>query len=78
MEERTLGHVIHDIRLNHGLTQDGFAKVAGVSGRSVVSYWEANKAKPNPNALKRIADLEGLTVVELLRRANNTQTKGDD
>lgn len=85
MVERTLGHVIHEIRLNHGMTQDQLAKATGVSGRPVVSYWEADKSKPNPNALKRLADLEGIKVVELLSRAdaplNDTHTKqlkGDD
>lgn len=68
MARETLGQVIHEIRLNHGLTQDRLAKVTGVSGRSVVSYWEADKARPNPHAMKHIADLEGITVRELLNR----------
>jgi len=72
MAGQTLGQVIHEIRLNHGLTQDRFAKVAGVSGRSVVSYWETNKARPNPQAMKHIADLEGITVSELLQRVSET------
>lgn len=75
MTARTLGHVIYEIRLNHGMTQDQFAKATGVSGRPVVSYWEANKSKPNPKAMKRIADLEGVTVVELLARADAAHKK---
>lgn len=66
MARETLGQVIHEIRLNQGLTQDRMAKAVGVSGRSVVSYWEADKARPNPNAMKHIADLEGITVSELV------------
>lgn len=69
----TLGEVIRDIRLNHGLTQHRLAQLTGVSGRSVVSYWEANKSTPNPAALKGLADLEGITVVELLDRVKATQ-----
>lgn len=71
MARETLGQVIHEIRLNQGLTQDRMAKAVGVSGRSVVSYWEADKARPNPNAMKHIADLDGITVSELLNRVEN-------
>lgn len=78
MEDHTLGQVIHEIRLNHGMTQDRFANATGVSGRSVVSYWEADKSKPNPNAMKCMADLEGITVVELLRRVHVADTANDD
>lgn len=71
MARETLGQVIHEIRLNQGLTQDRMAKAVGVSGRSVVSYWEADKARPNPHAMKHIADLEGITVSELLNRVES-------
>ena len=71
MARETLGQVIYEIRINHGLTQDRLAKIAGVSGRSVVSYWETDKSKPNPHAMKYIADLEGITVSELLNRVEN-------
>lgn len=67
-EKKTLGHVIYMIRMNEGLTQEELATIAGVSGRSVVSYWEANKSKPNPKALKRIADLNHQTVSDLLEQ----------
>ena len=47
-------------------TQDEFSKLLGLKDKTVVSKWENGANYPKTKDLKRIADLLGVTVTELL------------
>ncbi|WP_294731035.1 LexA family transcriptional regulator [uncultured Faecalibaculum sp.] len=55
MGTRTMGEVIKALRLEHGLTQEQFAKVFHISP-STVGMWENNKRSPSNEMQDSIAD----------------------
>lgn len=62
-----LGNKIKEIRINEGLTLEQFGNILGTS-KSVVFKWERGVTKPNKARLKHIADLDGISVTELLSK----------
>jgi repressor LexA len=60
----TLAERIKQIRIMHGLDQTMFGEKLGAS-QSTVTRWEKG-AQPKPDALRRIAELGGTTVDDLL------------
>lgn len=57
-----MGEKIREIRVNMGLTQQGFADKLGLdekSGYKVVSKWETDINKPSVETLKKISDVTG-------------------
>ena len=61
----TLGEKIAGLRKKRNWTQDYFAEKVGVNGRHV-SRWENNHIRPSMGAIKRIAEVLGVTRDELL------------
>lgn len=51
----TTGKNIAMLRMLSGMTQDDFARVAGVS-RSAVAQWERGSAEPRMGAIQRLSD----------------------
>lgn len=51
----TTGKNIARLRMLSGMTQDDFARVAGVS-RSAVAQWERGSAEPRMGAIQRLSD----------------------
>lgn len=51
----TTGKNIARLRVLSGMTQDDFARVAGVS-RSAVAQWERGSAEPRMGAIQRMSD----------------------
>lgn len=71
MDNKELGKFIHKMRINNGMTMTEFISIIDGAQRSKgsgasVSYWESGKSKPSIKRLKKIADLAGTTVSELL------------
>ncbi len=71
MDAKTLGKRIHKIRINNGMTMaefinliDGTQHYKRFSG--TVNNWEHGLNMPNKRRLKKIADLAGTTVSEIL------------
>lgn len=54
-------------RTNKGLTQHELARLIGTAGGEHVSRWELGATTPRPGALRRIAEVLEMDVVELLR-----------
>ena len=54
-----IGENIKNLRLQHGLSQEELANVAGVSD-GAVSSWEQNKSVPRMGAIQKIADYFGV------------------
>ena len=59
-------NLIRKIRIEKGFTQDSLANKIGVD-RSTVAKWEANKSTPEIKRLKKLAEIFGCTIDELVR-----------
>lgn len=60
-----LGNKIRVIRLSKGMTTAEFGKLVNAT-KGTISKWENDKYQPNPERIKRIADIGGITVEELI------------
>lgn len=60
-----VGKKIREIRKNEDLTQEQFGNLLGVSKRTIVA-WEKGERLPRTEQLKKIEELVGLSVKELL------------
>lgn len=58
---------LKELRLCAGLTQEQVAKLIDVD-QTAVSNWERKKNRPKPKYLKKLANLYGCTVLDLLRK----------
>lgn len=65
-----LSHNLKEIRLQHGDTQESFAKKLNLS-RGSVSSWETGRSVPDSSTLKRICQLYDITEEDLFRDASS-------
>lgn len=65
MKEVSFGMFLRSLRKENGLSQAQLGRLAGVSDKAV-SKWESDAARPQSGLLRRLADLLGVTVDELL------------
>lgn len=65
MKEVSFGTFLRSLREENGLSQAQLGRLAGVSDKAV-SKWESDAARPQSGLLRRLADLLGVTVDELL------------
>ena len=76
MEDR-LHEKLRDVRKAHGMSQDDVAKHICVS-RQAVSQWETGKTKPDVDMLKKLCELYGVSMDELLEVSGGSkETKKD-
>lgn len=64
-DNNQVGQRIKAIRLEKGMTTKEFGAFIGATDSNVTS-WEKGRTSPNPERLKIIADLAGMTVQKLL------------
>lgn len=70
--ELEIGRRIKRIRLSRGMTLEEFSNLFNPApGTSVISKWERGMSKPNPKRIKRLADISGMTVEELIEPAQS-------
>ena len=62
---KTLGEKIAGLRQEKNMTQQAFADVMGVT-RQAISNWERNKTEPDVAALKKIGQVFGIDMNDLL------------
>lgn len=60
-----IGKVIRRLRIKAGMTQDELAEKVGRT-RPAVTAWESNRSQPDTQMLRRLADLFGVSVSELM------------
>ena len=65
------GEKIKQYRENNSYSQRDLAEILGVNIRTVVR-WEQDKSKPNPEDVKRIASLMGISEEELLNDSKDS------
>ena len=66
IDMKALGRRIRVIRKSKGLTMEEFGKLANDAHKSLVSKWESGGFQPNPERTKKIAEIGGISVDELL------------
>lgn len=68
VNKHEVGNGIFFIRKSLGLTMKEFGKLLGdpIASDSIVSRWEKGKHLPNNKRLKRIAEIGGITVSDLI------------
>ena len=64
--KKTLGMMIAELRKEKGMTQLELAEKMGVTDKAV-SKWERDLSCPDINSLPNLADILGVTVVELMQ-----------
>ena len=69
------GAKIRTLRNELGLSQDALGDLVGVGG-SMIKHIERGVKKPSVDLLKRIADVYGCTVDDLLKDDSATNTEG--
>lgn len=65
MKENNIGKIISKIRKEKGLTQQQLGDIIGVSSKTI-SKWECGNGLPDITFLKKISEILGLTIEELL------------
>ena len=53
-----IGHLIFELRLETGLTQEQFAATLGVT-YSTMNRWENGRSKPSPLAMRKVEEMLG-------------------
>jgi len=75
MNDYEFGNFIMNMRIGHGFSQFQLGKLMGVSDKAV-SKWETGKSKPRLNTCRRLAEVFGISLEDLLEM--NGQPKPDD
>lgn len=65
MNDYKFGNKLFELRKKAGLSQSKVADKLGVTNKSV-SKWENGAAKPSTNTLRKLSDLFGISIEELL------------
>lgn len=65
VDKKKLGQKIRSIRINNGLTMEEFGDLFGTS-KGTVNNWEKGRNSPNKRNIKKIANLAGIDVDDLL------------
>lgn len=65
MDQKVIGKFLKDLRKEKGITQEQFAEIMGVSGRTV-SRWETGSNMPDLDVLILIADYYNVELREIL------------
>lgn len=65
MNQKMIGGFLKNLRKDKGITQEQFAEIMGVSGRTV-SRWETGSNMPDLDILIQIADYYEVEIREIL------------
>lgn len=65
MNKKAIGQRIQLIRLERGMTLEEFGKIFNTS-KGIISRWENGVSIPNPERLKKIAEISGKSVEYIL------------
>lgn len=76
MDQKMIGRFLKELRKDKGITQEQFAELMGVSGRTV-SRWETGSNMPDLDILMLIADYYEVEIREILdgERKNGKMNK---
>ena len=73
----TLGQRIQELRKQTGLSQEALGEALGVS-RQAVSKWERDESQPDIATLKKLADIYGVSVLEIIEPGRRSEPKKNE
>lgn len=71
----TLGARLKTLRAGSGKTQEEIAQALGTS-RATLANWEVDRTQPDPDTLKRLADLYDVSIDYLVGRSDDRKPSG--
>src|SRR5699024_11318584 len=66
VDKEAVGRRIQNLRFKKGLTLEEFGKLIGDVDKSNVSKWEKGSSLPNKKRLKKISEVGGISINQLL------------
>ena len=73
MDQKKIGGFLKELRKEKGITQEQFAEILGVSGRTV-SRWETGSNMPDLDVLIQIADYYDVEIREMLNGERKSES----
>lgn len=73
MDQKKIGGFLKDLRKEKGITQEQFAELLNVSGRTV-SRWETGNNMPDISLLVEIADFFDVSIPEIINGERKSET----
>lgn len=77
MDQKLIGSFLKELRKDKGITQEQFAEILGVSGRTV-SRWETGSNMPDLDILIQIADYYQVEIREILDGERKSEKMNKD
>ena len=65
MDNKTIGHFIHQLRIEKGFTQQELADQLNVTNKAI-SKWECGRGCPDISLFEKLGEVLGVSVIELL------------
>ena len=77
MEQKKIGNFLKELRKEKGITQEQFAEVLGVSGRTV-SRWETGNNMPDISLLVAIAEFFEVSIPEVINGERKSENMDEE
>ena len=77
MNQKKIGSFLKELRNEKGITQEQFAEVLGVSGRTV-SRWETGSNMPDISLLVEIADFFDVSIPEIINGERKSEKMNEE
>lgn len=77
MNQKKIGSFLKELRNEKGITQEQFAEILGVSGRSV-SRWETGSNMPDISLLVEIADYFDVSIPEIINGERKSEKMNEE
>ena len=77
MDQKKMGSFLKELRKEKGITQEQFAEVLGVSGRTV-SRWETGSNMPDISLLVNIAEYFDVSIPEIINGERKSENMNEE
>ena len=77
MDQKKIGSFLKELRKEKGITQEQFAEVLGVSGRTV-SRWETGSNMPDISLLVNIAEYFDVSIPEIINGERKSENMNEE
>lgn len=77
MDQKRIGSFLKELRKEKGITQEQFAEILGVSGRTV-SRWETGNNMPDISLLVNIADYFDVSIPEIINGERKSENMKEE
>ena len=77
MDQKKIGIFLKELRKEKGITQEQFAEVLGISGRTI-SRWETGSNMPDISLLVEIADFFDVSIPEIINGERKSEKMNEE